>query len=344
MLILPDNKGLIIETSENIHYKSLTMPHVKEDELQIRVKYIALCGSDIKLFEGKYTAPHRYPIIPGHEWVGEVVYVGKAAGSSFKQGDIVTGDCSIYCNHCRACERDKNLCETIEKRGITVDGACCSFISAKPQYVYLCEDAKQILPFVLSEPMAVVARAFKNRLAAREIRPNDKVLIFGCGGIGILGMIYLQNMGFSNIIMTDTNSNKVRMAELLGGQGVRGVAFEHITEDKTLENDIDIIFEASGSPDALKSSLKAAGRNAKIFMVGHQQSVELDMSEVIKKSLQIYGSIGGTGSFKEAIQVISSCRAKVLDLITEIVPIEEAVLYFMSEKYRESIGKVVISL
>ncbi|HEX2925081.1 MAG TPA: alcohol dehydrogenase catalytic domain-containing protein [Ruminiclostridium sp.] len=341
---MPDNKGLVIEAPDRIHYKTFPMPQVKEDELLIRVKYIALCGSDIKLFEGKYTAPHRYPIILGHEWVGEIVGIGNAAGSKFHVGDIVTGDCSIYCNHCMACEKDKNLCESIEKRGITVDGACINYISTKPQYVYLCGDVKQVLPFVLSEPMAVVTRAFRNRIIADEVKPSNRALIFGCGGIGILGMIYLQNMGVKDIIMVDTNIQRVRLAESLGGEGVKGILFEDLMKGWGLENVFDVAFEASGSRDAIKSALKLAGRNAKIFMVGHQQSVELDMSEVIKKSLEIYGSIGGTGGFPESIQLISTRRDTVSDLITEIVPAVEAVQYFSAGKYRSSIGKVVISL
>lgn len=101
----------------------------------IRIQYVGICGSDIHLFNGSYNGPHSYPMRFGHEWSGVVEAVGSDV-TAVKVGDVVTGDCSRFCGKCPSCGKDRNLCEHIEKFGITIDGASAEYILRDEKYLY----------------------------------------------------------------------------------------------------------------------------------------------------------------------------------------------------------------
>ena len=130
-----ENKGLVITTPGSLKLLDLAEPQPKADEVLVRVSHVALCGSDVKLYLGQYTAPHKYPIQIGHEWVGEVVSTGDPE-SKWHPGDIVTGDCSLFCGDCSYCSTNKNHCFSVEKKGITVDGACSQYICVNTAHLY----------------------------------------------------------------------------------------------------------------------------------------------------------------------------------------------------------------
>jgi len=125
-------------------------------EVLVRVKYVGICGSDIHLYRGTYSAPHSYPLRFGHEWSGVVEAVGPEV-TRVSVGDVVTGDCSRYCGKCPACARDRNLCESIEKFGITIDGASAEYILRDEAYLYRGPEGVDLKHLCLSEPVAVAA-------------------------------------------------------------------------------------------------------------------------------------------------------------------------------------------
>ena len=76
----------------------LSVPEIGDDEVLIASRAVGVCHSDIELLEGRYIIPFSYPIIPGHEWSGEVMKVGSKV-TRFKKGDHVVGNCVIGDDH-----------------------------------------------------------------------------------------------------------------------------------------------------------------------------------------------------------------------------------------------------
>ncbi|MCD7907498.1 MAG: alcohol dehydrogenase catalytic domain-containing protein, partial [Clostridium sp.] len=124
------------------------------EEVLIRVTNVGICGSDIHLYKGTYNGPQNYPILFGHEWSGIVEKTGERV-TKVKPGDKVTGDCSRYCGHCDHCSQDRNLCRTIEKFGITIDGASAEYIVRDQQYIYRADPSADLEVLALTEPIAV---------------------------------------------------------------------------------------------------------------------------------------------------------------------------------------------
>ena len=337
------NKGLVIFSPGDLRLTDLEQPQPKADELLVRVRYTALCGSDIKLYLGSYTAPHKYPIVIGHEWVGEIVQAGNDQLEFWQPGDIVTGDCSIFCGACSYCSSNKNHCPSVEKKGITVDGACIQQICIKAAHAYHCPRLSDNRVFALAEPLAVVVQAIHNRISTGELKRVRNALIIGSGGIGSMALLALQEFDIPKITIVDQTSEKLAVVSSFGFSNLT-VQQTDLSETSNLAGSFDLIVEASGSPLALQHAIELASPCGRIVCVGHQKTLELDFGTAIKKSLTLLASIGSTGGFEKAIEIIREHPEQVSRLITRTVPLAEAPGYFSTDLLKSSDIKVLIDL
>ncbi|NTV89865.1 MAG: alcohol dehydrogenase catalytic domain-containing protein [Clostridiales bacterium] len=323
-----ENEGVVIEAPGCIRVKELPVQKPACDELLVRVKYVAVCGSDKKLFSGTYAAPHKYPVIIGHEWVGEVVEAGSGA-AGFKAGDVITGDCSLFCGECENCLRnDRNHCKYIEKRGITQDGGCAKYITVNRRHVYRCPELPDIKALALTEPLAVSVVAVVNRIPAAEIKAFRNALIIGAGGIGSLCIFALLEQGIPRISISDFSSAKLAVVDSLGFDNVKTIKTDLIDCEIPTGASFDLVVEAAGSPAALKKAVELVASNGKIVCIGHQKQVDLDFGLVMKKSVSIITSIGSTGGFETAIDILGKHWGNIGKLISRIVPMDETAHYF----------------
>ncbi|MCL6477488.1 MAG: alcohol dehydrogenase catalytic domain-containing protein [Peptococcaceae bacterium] len=338
------NKGLVIESPGKLKLINIPLRELEDDEVLVRVRYVALCGSDIKLYLGSYSAPHKYPLVIGHEWVGEIEQVGSGVGASWHIGNVVTGDCSIFCNSCSYCTTNKNHCANIEKKGITQDGACCRYIIAKDQHIYNCPKLPDIKPLALAEPLAVAVQGIINRIPEECLKRVRSALIIGCGGIGVMALFSLLEFQIPKITIVDSVKEKLSIVSSLGYSNVNTIETDLSDYNTNLVEGFDLIVEAAGSCSALRRAFELANPCGKIICLGHQKNTELDFGMVIKKSLSIFGSIGSTGGFEKAIQIIKKNHSNISKMITKIVPIDKAGHFFKNELQSSKNIKVLIDL
>ena len=159
------------------------IPRPGPTEVLIRETNVGICGSDIHLYKGTYNGPQNYPILFGHEWSGIVEKTGDKV-TKVKPGDKVTGDCSRYCGHCDNCSADRNLCRTIEKFGITIDGASAEYILRDERYLYRADPEADMALLALTEPIAVAKHLLEKILKLGSSYQGKRVLIYGGGAIG----------------------------------------------------------------------------------------------------------------------------------------------------------------
>jgi threonine dehydrogenase-like Zn-dependent dehydrogenase len=333
------NRCLRIHAPGDLRLEELPLPQLADGEVAVQVRYVALCGSDVKLYHGTYKAPHSYPIVMGHEWVGQIEVVTPAAAPYWKAGDIVTGDCSLFCGACSACAVDKNHCESIQKRGITRDGACAQHIVVQSRHLHRCPANGDIKPYALTEPMSVAVQGILNRIPHPQIRSVRKALIIGSGGIGICSLIALLSFDLPSITIVDPLQTKTDL--------VSSFRLANVVTASELPSNIDsfdLIVEAAGSAAALKKTVDLASPRGSIVCLGHQSPVELDFGAVVRKSLNILGSNGSSGGFEQAIETIRSRSELVSKMITRIVPFSKAESFFRDDLHRESNIKILIDL
>lgn len=332
------NLALVIQKPGVIKLEERPLPAPAPDEVLVEVQYVALCGSDVKLYHGSYTAPHRYPVVVGHEWVGRVVNTGGAV-HDLKPGDVVTGDCSVFCGGCPMCAVNKNHCENIEKSGITVDGKCANYVTAKRMHVYKCPDLNDIKPLVLTEPTAVSVNGISCRVPESELKRAKNALVLGAGGIGILATLVLREYPLPRIVVVDVAEDKLALVKSFNLPGV-----EVCNNLAALNEQFDIVVEAAGQSATLAETPCLAAPAGHIVCLGHQKKTELDFGAVIAKSLTIHASNGSTGDFGKAMQIIMKHQAIVNRLITATVKLADAADYIANDMQNAKNIKVVIDL
>lgn len=332
------NLALVIKEPGVIELEERPMPNPAADEVLVEVHYVALCGSDVKLYHGSYTAPHRYPVVVGHEWVGRVVSTGAIVGD-LQPGDVVTGDCSVFCGACPMCEVNKNHCQNIEKSGITVDGKCANYITAKRMHVYQCPAIDDIKPLVLTEPTAVSVNGITCRVPDSALQRARSALVLGGGGIGILATLVLREYPIPRIVVMDVAQDKLDLIQSFGLPGV-----EVCNDIAVLTEEFDLVVEAAGQAATLTKTPQLTAPAGNIVCLGHQKKVELDFGTVIAKSLTVHASNGSTGNFAQAMQIIVKRQAIINQLITTTVPLASAPQYIAGEMSNTRNIKVVIDL
>ena len=324
------SKGIVLHGDRQFEMVTADVSAPVGSQVLVRTHAVGLCGSDSGLYLGTYEGPRNYPLYFGHEWSGTVEAIGPAV-TRLRPGDKVTGDCSLYCGACQFCGRDKNLCQQIEKFGITVDGASRQLFLQDERYLYRADPAADLDLVALSEPLAVGAHAVGR---VREAHPNlaaEKVLVMGGGAIGLACLFALKYLeGCRHVELYDLVAERVAKAVATGATSPTDVA-ETGGEGAAAGygglysgRGYDAIFETSGSPAAFARAVSLLRPLGSVMALGFIPSVEFGLKQVTFKAAQIMGSIGGTGEFDRVLGFVARYPELAGQLVSHRVPYQEA--------------------
>lgn len=316
-------------------------------EVLVAVKKISLCGSDYGLFYGSYNGPCSYPIRFGHEWSGVVIEAG--ADVQMTPGNSVTGDCSVWCGNCTMCSIDKNLCEFIEKKGITQDGFSQQYVIAKEKYLYV---DKNHLPediLALSELFAVALRGV-NRAKDSLLSLSSPALIIGGGSVGMalyLLLKYQFNLKYVEVYDRSPEKmsylNAIFPSEIIRNNIPRHIHAQHDYRSINKVCKYHLVFEAAGTPEAFQTAVTLAMPRGTIVTMGMLQPGMYELAKIVLKALTVVGSIGGTGAFEEVLQFLADNQEVVSPLITSTYHYSAALKAFENGKNRVSDLKVQLT-
>lgn len=276
----------MMTAKEKIEIKEFNIPEIGDDEILVKVEGCGICGTDVH--EYKNDPFGLIPVVLGHEGTGEIIKIGKnikrdSAGKSLKVGDkIVT--CIIPCGECPTClqhpERT-NLCENQGIYGLMTDdnihlnGWFGDYIVIRKNSTVFNVSDMDLHSRILIEPAAVVVHAVERAKATGLLKFNSKVLVQGCGPIGLLLLSVLRTMGIENILALDGNEKRLEMAKRLGATATINVmkssSFdETIGKVKDLTDGLgaDFAFQCTGSPKAHAGIWKFVRRGGGLCEVG----------------------------------------------------------------------------
>lgn len=287
-------------------------------EVRIRIKRVSLCGSDYKLFDGKYNAPGTYPVIPGHEWSGEVVETGTDV-IKVAAGDHVTGDCSRYCGECSNCMSDRNLCQNIEKFGLTIDGFLRSEAVVDEKYIYNTGRQLSFKVAALAEPVAVAYHALSG-LSIGNI--TGKILVTGCGAIGIAAYLLLKyEFKVKDLYISDLNDKRINWLDKITGEksqryfySTKGISNSY--SGIYARDGFNLVCEMSGSPAAFNTALEVSAPYGTVVTTGFYGEAFVNTGLITMKKLTVKGSIGGTGEFEKSLQFCKKYQDITRKLVT----------------------------
>ena len=192
-------KALIFDAPKKPLVTQVQMPTITENEVMIRTSRVGICHSDYELLAGQYIIPISYPVTPGHEWVGEVVEVGRNV-NGLRRGDRVVGECVI------------KTPERIHHFGFSMDGANREFFAARPEWLHKLPDAVDDAKGALIEPFTCGYYAVMRN---GGINASETVVISGGGTIGLVSAAAAIGMG-ARVIVVDPVPLRRNIAMRLG--------------------------------------------------------------------------------------------------------------------------------
>ncbi|GAB6170173.1 zinc-binding dehydrogenase [Clostridium carnis] len=285
-----ENQGIakvgMLVAKEKIEIKKFNIPEISNDEILIKVEGCGICGTDVH--EYKNDPFGIIPVVLGHEGSGEIVKIGKninkdSAGKDIKIGDkIVT--CIIPCGKCDVCLKHPertNLCENqgiyglISDDNVHLNGWFSDYLVLRKGSTIFNVSDMDLRSRLLIEPSAVVVHAVERVKQTGLLKFNSKVLVQGCGPIGLLLLSVLRTMGIENIVAVDGNEKRLEMAKKLGATETINImnssSFEEtISKVKAFSDNIgvDFAFQCTGSPKAAEGIWKFVKRGGGLCEVG----------------------------------------------------------------------------
>jgi threonine 3-dehydrogenase len=278
-------KGIWLTQSEK--------PEVGHNDLLIKIKKTAICGTDMHIYNwddwSQKTIP--VPMVVGHEYVGTVVEMGQEV-RGFKAGDRVSGEGHLTCGHCRNCRAGRrHLCRNTEGVGVNRQGAFAEYLVIPAFNAFK-------IPDNISDDLASIFDPFGNAVhtALSFDLVGEDVLITGAGPIGIMAAAVAKHAGARYVVITDINEYRLDLAKKMGATRAVNVSQEDLGEvmrQLGMTEGFDVGLEMSGVPSAFRDMLAKMNNGGKVAMLGiPPKDVAIDWNHVIFKGLTIKGIYG----------------------------------------------------
>lgn len=306
-----------------IEFHELPLREVGAHEVLIKVHRAAICGSDLHLFRGKHPSA-SLPMAVGHEFAGEIVQVGSAA-TGFTAGDRVTVEPVISCGTCYYCQRGQyHLCTNISFQYRKGQGAFAEYFYAPYNRTYKLPESVSYDQGALIEPLSVALHAVKQS----GINIGQSSAIIGAGAIGMLVSLLLNNLTGVKPFIVDLNDFRVEKATQLGINGVftsRGEDLGKIVMNHTDNLGVDHAFEAVGREASLVQALQVIRKGGRVTLLGifEDPNTLIPINLFVQREISLSGSQGYAWDFQDSINLVSSGRIKVQELITSRLPLEQ---------------------
>ncbi|MDK2799082.1 MAG: L-iditol 2-dehydrogenase [Clostridiales bacterium] len=283
---LPAEARVAMLTGEKqIEVKKFKIPEIGDDEILVEVEGCGICGTDVHEYKGDPFA--LIPVVLGHEGTGKIVKIGKnvkkdSAGKSVSVGDrIVT--CTIPCNDCDICNlqpEKANLCENSGIYGLISDdeyhfnGWFGEYIILRKGSTFFKVNDMSLDLRLLIEPSAVVVHAVERAKTTNLLRFDSKVLVQGCGPIGLLLIAVVRTLGIQNIVAVDGDQKRLEMAKRLGAtETINFKDYSGLEEmikaiNKVTDGGAHFAFQCTGVPQAAANIWKFVRRGGGLCEVG----------------------------------------------------------------------------
>ena len=253
-----------------LQFETAPVPAPGKGQVLIRILRCGICGSDPAIFKGMHPFCPP-PVVMGHEFSGVIAETGEGV-EKLAAGQRVTVLPHLTCGECPRClEHKSNLCESVKCIGGQADGGHCEYIALDAEMVYPVPDAMSLESAAMVEPAAV---GYHGAVRA-GITPDDRVLVFGAGTIGIFAMQACKALGAKAVYITDIDKDRLNLAASLGADGVIDQGKESLEEGLSRlcggPHGIDRFFECVGGKGAvLDKMISLARRGTTLVMIGIQ--------------------------------------------------------------------------
>ncbi|QAY58884.1 alcohol dehydrogenase [Microbacterium protaetiae] len=365
--VVPETtRQVVFPTRENIAVQTVPVPRPGPDDVLVRVALVGICATDLHLLAGHIGDP--FPLVPGHEFVGEVAAIGERAAETrrLRTGDHVAVEMLLPCRSCARCREGRyNLCESDDmatglsrgrQYGVNIPqtvapglwGGYAEYLHAPAEAVI--HRLPPELPFeraVLVEPLAVAHRA----IARGGVGPGDGVVVIGPGPVGILTAAAARAAGAGRVVVVGTRTERLDLARRFGADAVvnaRETADVTASVIDALGGERpDVVIEIAGVAAAQQDAVRLVRRGGRVVLAGAcgadaPVTFRAD-EELLTREPDILPSFLSAGGFEPAIALLARGEFPFEDLVTHRFGLAETTAAFDTvRERRDGVLKAVL--
>ncbi|MEU6556979.1 zinc-dependent alcohol dehydrogenase family protein [Streptomyces sp. NPDC046915] len=308
-------KAAVIEAPGKVTVTTVPDPTPGPRQVVVQVAACGLCGTDLHILQGEF-AP-TLPVVPGHEFAGEVVGLGSEV-TELAIGDRVAVDPSLYCNECRYCRAGRNnLCDRWQAIGVTVAGGAAEYAVAPVANCVRLPDHVDVQDAALIEPLSCAVRGYD----VLNTRLGSHVLIYGSGTMGLMMLELAKRTGAASVDVVDVNPERLATAEKLGCSQAALSA-----DELGRPAGWDVVVDATGNAAAIQDGLERVAKAGTFLQFGvsdYATTATISPYRIYNQEITITGSMAVLHSYERAAELFA---AGVLDpqvFISHRLPLAE---------------------
>jgi threonine 3-dehydrogenase len=316
------------EAKPGTEVREVRIPGFGPQDVLVRVKVASVCGTDLHIYDWDAWAQRRVhpPLIPGHEFCGEVVAVGQEV-TSVKEGDFVSAEMHVPCGKCLQCRTgEAHICQHLKILGVDADGAFAEFVTIPESNIWKIDPSIPPEYASLFDPLgnAVHTVLSGDGVAARS------VAITGCGPIGLFAIAVARACGATQIFAMEVNPYRREIARQMKADFVLDPARDDVKSvvmEKTGGTGVDVVLEMAGHQEAIRTAFSILRLGGRVSLLGIPSApVQLNLTEdIIFKGATVLG-ITGRRMYQTWYQMQALLKAGKLDLhpvITDRIAMSE---------------------
>ncbi|WP_046502109.1 zinc-dependent alcohol dehydrogenase family protein [Streptomyces odonnellii] len=325
-------RAAIVEAVGKVSVTTVPDPAPGPRDVVVSVASCGLCGTDLHILQGEF-AP-TLPIVPGHEFAGEIVEIGSDV-TELAVGDKVAVDPSLYCHECRYCRAGRgNLCDRWNAIGVSKPGGAAEFAVAPVANCVKLPDHIDVRDAALIEPLSCAVRGYD----VLSSTLGAEVLIYGSGTMGLMMLELAKRTGAASVDVLDINPDRLATAAALGCSRSAASA-----DELDRPRGWDVVIDATGNAAAIQDGIGRVAKGGTFLQFGvsdYATKAVIEPYRIYNQEITITGSMAVLHSYERAAALFA---AGVLDpavFISDRLPLEEYPQAI--ERFKAGLGRKIV--
>src|SRR3954471_4732941 len=295
--------------------REVKIPAFGRTDVLVKVKVASICGTDLHIYNWDRWAQNRIhpPLIPGHEFCGEVVAFGDEV-TSVKEGDFVSAEMHVACGKCLQCRTgDAHICQNVKIIGVDANGAFAEYVVIPESNIWKLDSAIPLEYASILDPLGnAVHTVLSGEIAAKT------VAITGYGPIGLFSIAVAKACGATQVFAIEVNEYRREIARKMKADFVLDPTKDDVRSivmEQTNGTGVDVLLEMAGHKDAIKLGFDVLRLGGRVSLLGiPSKPVEINLAnDIIFKGATVLG-INGRKMYQTWYQMTALLKAGKLDL------------------------------
>ncbi|MEU0131074.1 MULTISPECIES: zinc-dependent alcohol dehydrogenase family protein [unclassified Streptomyces] len=325
-------RAAIVEAPGKVSVTTVPDPTPGPREVVVSVASCGLCGTDLHILQGEF-AP-SLPLVPGHEFAGEIVGVGRDV-TELSIGDRVAVDPSLHCHECRYCRSGRgNLCERWAAIGVTVAGGAAEYAVAPVANCVKLPEHIDVKDAALIEPLSCAVRGYD----VLSSTLGADVLIYGSGTMGLMMLELAKRTGAAGVDVLDVNPERLATASLLGCSRSAAGA-----DELDRPGGWDVVIDATGNAGAIQDGLGRVAKGGTFLQFGvadYATTAVIEPYRIYNQEITITGSMAVLHSYERAAALFATGVLDPSVFISDRLPLDQYPQAI--DRFKAGIGRKIV--